>query len=281
MSVATELLRSHGIGSDYLLMLGSVYLDDSGTHQGSLCVSVGGYISTPQKWESFSRDWNYTIRRWGLDYFHLTDFEAGHGPYKGWPERFKKQRMALLYDIINEYVMASVANSIEPEVFEVVGAKARDSVRSVYASLVGGCVANASLASRDLRLTKLEFVIESGQKERGRASHVVEFIERFRERQHTYRDLPPNFITGVSVRSKKEFPPLQAADIVAYEHYRHLPVQLGRVDKKRRVYPWRRILEKPRYAHYTSLENAIEMNRLMSLSDEDFDREVGNTRGGA
>ena len=38
-------------------MIASVYLDDSGTHDNSPCIALGGYISTPEKWQVFSREW--------------------------------------------------------------------------------------------------------------------------------------------------------------------------------------------------------------------------------
>jgi hypothetical protein len=45
---------------------------------------VAGYVGRHDGWTLFNRKWRDLLRRNDLPYFHMTDYVAKQGPYKGW-----------------------------------------------------------------------------------------------------------------------------------------------------------------------------------------------------
>ena len=71
-----------------------IYLDDSGTDPGQKIVVVAGYISTAREWKKLSATWGNVLRRYGLPYFHMSEFMSWGGgsklfPRKDWPDERK------------------------------------------------------------------------------------------------------------------------------------------------------------------------------------------------
>jgi hypothetical protein len=52
------------------------YLDDSGTHRGSQCVVVAGWMGTAKTWRSFSREWNNYLKQSGISVFRASNFSC-------------------------------------------------------------------------------------------------------------------------------------------------------------------------------------------------------------
>lgn len=72
----------------------SAFFDESGIHapDGRLIkLTIGGCLSDKASWDRLSEDWAKAIDAWGLDLFHMADFEARKPPMiLGQPRNAKK-----------------------------------------------------------------------------------------------------------------------------------------------------------------------------------------------
>src|SRR5437870_3751704 len=57
------------------------YFDASGHPAQQTVLTVGGHVSTIEKWQRFDREWTAILKRYGVAAFHMTDFVAGWGEF--------------------------------------------------------------------------------------------------------------------------------------------------------------------------------------------------------
>lgn len=105
--------------ADQLPLTLSAYLDDSGTHDRSeLCV-VAGYISTAEKWRSFSVAWSEALAQDPpITHSHAADMLGCRGPYMGLTKEQVRGKVAKLTPIIRAHVICGVAMAIHPVLYE-------------------------------------------------------------------------------------------------------------------------------------------------------------------
>ncbi len=90
-----------------------LFLDDSGTHVGSSVMSLGGFIARQDRWAMFEAEWAAALADYGLEWFHITDFENRRGAFKSWSENKRINRLSRLLTIANRTAGASVGMSID------------------------------------------------------------------------------------------------------------------------------------------------------------------------
>lgn len=93
----------------------TAYLDESGTHEGSLNVAIAGFVADEDQWQHFDREWSLLLEEYQLDhnpgYFHMVDFESRLGPYSVWENPKRIDFMRKLTGIIKRRVRAGIAAS--------------------------------------------------------------------------------------------------------------------------------------------------------------------------
>jgi hypothetical protein len=207
--------------STWVVMLW-VYFDESGEHDanGHLTkLTLGGSIASSEVWDIVSVKWERVLKDFAIDMFHMADFEANRGEFKGW-ERTQERRKRLLnalLDICCEHLhfhVGLIARHPESERFtntykiNIVDSIAM--VRSRIVSTDGSPFALVYAKHPEFSFSKLEKAFYNiGQND---------------PRVRTCATLDPI-----------DAPPLQVADIVAYE-----------ISRKHRVityprYPWDRL----------------------------------------
>ena len=226
----------------------SVYLDESGTHEGSEGASMGGLLFFPDKWAEFEKQWRRALDLWGLEYFHMTDFESYHGPYEHWTPGEHKERLSHLLDLIESYSMGLVGLGLPTEIYEeAVVADDRDKL-TPYHLLAWQCFVEASKVTAwagheikrlspdtNLEDVRTAFVYEEVSKGSGPALATYNVIKRLPEVRDSWR------FVSLAYQPKEKFGALQGADILAYELYKDLPlVHTGSKLKPR--YPLGRLL---------------------------------------
>ncbi len=85
----------------------AVYFDESGTHKGSDCVTVAGYIGDSQSWKRYDAEWQAALKAYGLPYFHMTEF-VGRGKKDRWGEHKRRYRFAKLQGITRRAALAGI-----------------------------------------------------------------------------------------------------------------------------------------------------------------------------
>jgi len=68
----------------------TAYFDESGHHASTRVVAMGGAIAGPNQWGEQRRSWKEILDRYGVNVFHMTDFENRQGEFCGWDENRKR-----------------------------------------------------------------------------------------------------------------------------------------------------------------------------------------------
>lgn len=87
-----------------------IYMDESGTHDGSPVVTVGAYSGRPKTWKAFTQAWNVAKRP--IDVFHSTDCEALQEEFKGWTEERRNEYVAPLLPVLSNHAIYGNAVAI-------------------------------------------------------------------------------------------------------------------------------------------------------------------------
>lgn len=213
------------------LMILTGYFDESGTHAGSDVVSVAGYVSTPTRWVRFDEEWREAMADYGLEFFHASTFANRAPPYDEWSEDERHKRFTNLAGIINRHTEFSIATMILTRLFdETFSPEVRAHCGGPY-----GLAAVATFMETAKRVNEhypdqwVSYVFESGA--RGAGQVLAHFQDNQRRREYA----SDQKLGSLRFENKRQFTPLQAADILAYELYLHLPRQLGMVQRPPRL----------------------------------------------
>lgn len=209
----------------------TAYFDESGTHSGSDVLTVAGYISSSDGWRIFSAGWQAALTDYSLDHFHMTDFANQAPPFDAWTESKRRECLGRLIKIINETAFGSVAISLSPKSFDVIfSVRAKAICGGAYGLATSACFLDLaeSLRSSPEIDGWIAYVFESGAAGAGQVSKVFTANERDPKSKEHLRLLSLRF------ENKRQFLPLQAADILAYELHKDIPRWLGARSRPRR-----------------------------------------------
>jgi hypothetical protein len=90
----------------------TAYFDESGHSASTRIVSMGGAIAGPKQWGQVRRKWQAALELFGVEIFHMTDFESRQGEFRGWDETRKRA------------LVAELMRSIEDDLWYFIGASA-------------------------------------------------------------------------------------------------------------------------------------------------------------
>jgi len=237
------------------------FMDETGLHGDAEMVAVGGYISRPKHWRAWTKDWNAHKRgvppgRRPIDVFHSTDCANYHGEFEGWTKEERDPYVAQLLPIIPSHELAGI----------VIGVNLRDlsaamkdhaELSEMFGTPYTACFQWAisiimEIATEHGKGERMAFVHEVNDF-RGEAMRAFTFVKQFLNP----RAIPMTMAFG----SKADYPPLQAADVLAYEGGKFLKNSDG---KPRRAWtaldPDRTRLIVRRYAK----NNTPELIRLLN-----------------
>lgn len=200
---------------DGLVVVLKIYLDESGIHEGSPVVTVAAYVGRPRSWQAWTRQWNVAKRP--IKVFHAADAQALKGEFCGWEE---DDRDALVKRILPVTVDAGFpgiviginlddfdrAVSTEPELRKWLGTPYTACFHWVLQSLI-------YLQFRSNSRERVAFVHENNDFH-GEAMESFRYMEKHAN--------PGRVEMSMMFGSKATYPPLQAADILAYEGNRRM-----------------------------------------------------------
>jgi hypothetical protein len=210
---------------DRLVLVLKGYFDESGTHGSSTAISVAGYLSTPEKWLAFEQEWKAAKDAYGLEFFHMTDFVARQQQYATWNDAVRAERLTNLIGIINRNVIASVGFALPiRDYYSIFSKIAKRYVGGPYGLAAISCFMDASKAIRSQHPeARIAYVFERGVKGKGQVMKVFDRVCDELEVRESNR------LASLTYEDKRDFSPLEAADILAYELYRYLPLQLKEI----------------------------------------------------
>jgi hypothetical protein len=212
------------------------YYDESGEYDRSgnlLNMTIGGCYAALDRWQAFDAAWAAALADHGLDYFHMTDFEAWKPPFDfklgdGTTRDQAKHNRLLnaLLDIMLAYVdgfygFGAVA-MFDPEKPELTH-------ELLMEDCVGGAIKNAVLEVADFYGESLNVVF--GKQKHFGEGKIRRYVDFYDFGQAAGR------IETFAMADPKSKRPLQAADIFAYEMAR--AQRTGRPER----YPFQRIVD--------------------------------------
>jgi hypothetical protein len=187
-----------------------IFMDESGIHERASVVAVAGYIARPKEWRAWTKRWNAAKRP--IKIFHAADCANLRGEFKGWDKNQRDRFVANLLPVIPAHQLAGIVIGINlddltevfkdnPELSEMLG--------TPYAACFQWAVSIImEIASKHGPGEAMVFVHEVNNF-RGEAIKGFEYVREFLNP----RSIPIKLKFG----AKADYPPLQAADVLAYE----------------------------------------------------------------
>lgn len=250
----------------FMVML-QAYFDDSGTHDRSETVSVGGFISTPERWLKFEEEWRSALEDWGIPMFRMSKFANRARPFTYWTEEQRQQRLSRLLEVIDRNVLASIGAAIPVAEFSSkLSPEAQLYCGGPYGLAMTFIFMDLAPAVRRLHGEEawIAYIVESGSDGAGEILKVFRENERDPQQKELYRLLSLRF------ENKRQYLPLQAADILAYELYKHHPRQP--VPQHLARYPLRKLADIPRISWFVPSTGSLENVDLVLRARMNRDR---------
>ena len=207
------------------------YFDESGTHSNSKAISVAGYLATSDQWQKFDVEWKQAMEDFELEFFHMTDFVARRAPYDKWDDDQRRERLSRLIELINGNVFAGIGFALPmSEYYKAFSKRAKEYCGGAYGLAATVCFMDAAMAVKDEHpKARIAYIFEQGVKGRGQVMKIFDHACDDPKLRDDRR------LLSLKYENKRDFRPLQAADILAYELYRHLPIQIGESQQSPRL----------------------------------------------
>jgi hypothetical protein len=122
----------HGILCEGFILVLDVtfYGDESGVHdehgneEGSEVAAIGGYIATKRQWKKFEKRWNAVLHEFKVPEFHMSQYyrkeQDSDSPYLGWPNTKKKQFLRQLIKVARDNTTAAYASMVETQAWDTI-----------------------------------------------------------------------------------------------------------------------------------------------------------------
>jgi hypothetical protein len=191
------------------------YFDESGVHDSSDMVCVAGFISTSSYWKAFDIEWRQSLKEWNLEWYHHKELLDGQGSY-GQLSCVKRDALfAQLCSIINKHVQGGVVVRISRSQYDSVFSKDTKLVcGGIYGLAAYHCLMwFGSLVEKEFPDVKTRFVYADG------APHAKQIKKAFATITSNYEAKKGRGGIAIEFAQARLYPPLQAADILATEHY--------------------------------------------------------------
>jgi hypothetical protein len=186
------------------------YMDESGIHEGAPVVAVAGYISRPQHWRAWTKDWNKAKKP--IKVFHSTDCANCRGEFEGWDKPRRDAFVANLLPVLPAHELAGIVIGIDMHVFQKelqYHPELKRMVGEPYTVCFQWAVSIImEVASEHGKGEPMTFVHENNDYQ-GEALKAFGYVNE---------NLNPRGIKmTMRFGAKADFTPLQAADVLAYE----------------------------------------------------------------
>ena len=204
------------------------YTDDSGKLGDSPVCVLAGYISTAERWATFSNEWQAALHTPPkICYFKSTEAMHRQKQFQGFCETQRDQKLRDLVEVVRKYADAGIVSVIPTEPFKRLMAKwAEPYLRRPYFLLFHGIIAQFCLyAQEENQKDEIDFYFDTQDDEPAvigdlQTSYRL-FVEAAPPELKCFVGDPPMF------RNEKKVLPLQAADLMAW-HARRVYHEVAR-----------------------------------------------------
>jgi Protein of unknown function (DUF3800) len=197
-----------------VLNLFRAYLDES---YGDRVFSIGGFFGPDTAWEDFNTEWSSALARFELTEFHSNHWENLKGEFKGWTSDKKIALIQELATIINSNEIAGVHSAVSLRDFRKIFPL--DKPDAPYFLCFQSCVAEAAYWSGQKR-QQVSFWFDQQKQVEFRANRLFNHVKT----ADSWVDRC--WLGSLTFAGSKLCLPLQAADFLAYEGFKHLDNEL-------------------------------------------------------
>ncbi len=198
-----------------------IVMDETGIHDDAEMVAVAGYISRPSIWRDWTKAWNIAKRP--IKIVHAVDCANFKGEFEGWDKDQRDAWVAQLLPVIPAHEIAGIVIGIQLHDFTA-ALKDYPELLEMFGTPYTACFQWAISII-------MEIATNHGQKgERMAFIHEVNDYkgECFKTFEYVRETLNPRKIPmTLAFAGKADYPPLQAADILAYEGGKFLKNRTG------------------------------------------------------
>jgi len=189
---------------------------------------VAGYLGSTAQWERFNARWKSLLADYGASQMHRADLECFQREFKSWDSSRRTEFVKKAHSIIKKHTYVAVATGVIKADFEQV---MPSWVKKLFGGVYGWC-ANECLVhvgkwceKRSYR-DPINWVFEAGTAGHGQVSDLFEAL-------HEHPEWGPRLCIGSWSFEDKSVVPLQAADTIAYEVFKHIENQI--IDQGKRT----------------------------------------------
>lgn len=200
----------------------SIYFDESYSHPPEPRVyTIGGYLSTDVQWKKFQKEWRKILDSENVPYFHMADFQACKPPYGAWSKDKRANFLASLHAVIHKRTLMSFVTTANVMDFEALTTEQKKKLVHPHIFAAKNCMKAVGFwaAGNIINHPLITYVFEEGSDHDNEVKKLL------------YEELPDEdrrFFRMASLRHvKKKMPPLQAADVVAYEAMKEVTRRLN------------------------------------------------------
>jgi hypothetical protein len=197
----------------------SVYFDDSGTDKGSAVAVAACYIGTSDQWKCLEADWRQVGDREGFATFHMSECLASTGEFKGWEWEKKDRVIKTLISITKARARIGLVYAVRKVDYDsLVTGPLRDRVgRYHYSFVIRKCLNEIWRWRQDFGVQgPLRYVFDRMSEGKGEIEAILS------EMSQSDGEALGLETGGWSFENKKHLIPLQCADILANQGYRHM-----------------------------------------------------------
>jgi hypothetical protein len=183
------------------------YMDESGTHDQSQAVVVGGLVAKTHAWSRFIRTWGNCLTTSRASNYHASVLESRLGEYQGWSQARKVNLQKEMIAAVRKATSYGVACGLSLADYSAV---VPEDLGTPYMLCVAGAVIKVVEWAQGLGYSQpIAFVFEAGGPQAGEVSKY------FDDRRKRYP------LIGPLTFANKGVLPLQAADFYTYEAWKY------------------------------------------------------------
>jgi hypothetical protein len=193
------------------------YFDESGDPSQTGAFTLGGLVAKAWRWDAFEGKWSRILRRFNLPMFHMSEFESRQGIYASLSNPERIELVATLAGIIKGTIEFGFSHSLVvkdwKKVIEPTIVNSYEQPRGHYIFLLQSCMEEIV---RFISLPAGERVACIFDRNGFMAGSAIKHFDDLVARQSW-----EGVFDTITFGDKTRLIPLQAADMVAYEGYKH------------------------------------------------------------
>lgn len=194
----------------HVATLGIAAFDESGKLADTQFVVFAGSISTPEQWQFVSVNWNAVLQKSGIQYLSMKEAMHCRGQFLKWKDRLRERDALLvsLAEMFHQSIALHVAAPIDSNAFKALPHEARRLLKNPVYCGFQACVHGLMAAVQNPAM-KIALQCDSSEEY---AVQCLRLYLKMRAHDAEFK----NRCVSITFSEDQHYPPLQAADMLAY-----------------------------------------------------------------